>query len=421
MTRTDVQDVTAVPEARLRGQRLTRVGLAAAMLSRLTGRLVGILLVIVLARDAAPATVAVYGYLLGTASLMLVLTDLGVASVAGRDVASGHFPAAAALRAALPAHGLSVLVAGIITAVLTLFTGPDATPPGALLLTVAFVVLGGMNNLWADLLRGAGRVLFEGALEIGSTVLLVVAGVLVVWHGGGILPLTAVVAGKEAVVLVVSWCALRPRRDPAVRTRALLARGMWVAICGTVGVLMFRAGTLVLGGMGSVGALATYVVATRFLDAGGIVAHTVGFGLGPGLATLAADPPAFRATARRYLAAVGLLGVAVAVIGVLVAGPITTIPFGERWVTAVPAVRMAAVTALPVLLLYVCFTVLMARNQVRWMAISTLGGTVVGVTTTIALVAARPTALSGVIGTTAGATALTLLLLWGLRDLLRRS
>jgi O-antigen/teichoic acid export membrane protein len=238
-------------------------------------------------------------------------------------------------------------------------------------------------------------------------------------HGGGIIALTAVVAGKEAAVLLVGWAALRPRRHPEVRGRTLLARGMWVAISGTIGVLMFRAGTLVIGGVGSVGALATYVVATRFLDAGVTVAHTVGFGLGPGMATLAGDPPGFRAAARRYLAAVGVLGVAVAVVGPLVAGPLTTIPFGERWAVAVPAVRMAAVTGLPILLAYVSITVLVARNQVRWMALSTLVSTVVALATTIALVAVHPTAISAVTGTAAGATTLALLLLWGLRDLLR--
>ena len=414
-----VEETPALPEASRRGLRLARVGLAAAMLSRLAGRLVGILLVVVLAREAAPSTVAVYGYLLGTGTLMLVLTDLGVAAIAGRDVASGRMPARGALAAALPAQLVSVLVAGLVTVALTVFTGPAGTPPVALLLTVAFVVVGGLNNLWADLLRGSGRVLLEGALEIGSTTLLVVAGVLVVWHGGGITALVAVVAGKEAAVLLIGWGVLRPRRDPAIRTRSLLSRGMWVAIGGTIGILMFRSGTLVLGGLGSVGALATYVVATRFLDAGVTVAHTVGFGLGPGMAALAQDPPAFRAAARRYLAAIGLLGVVVAVVGVLVAGPLTTIPFGARWVTAVPAVRMAAVAGLPILLSYVSFTLLMARNQVRWMTVSTIGGTVVGLTTTITLVALHPTALSGVIGTAAGATTLAVLVLWGLRDLLR--
>ena len=401
------------------GLRLARVGLAAAMLSRLAGRLVGILLVVVLAREAAPSTVAVYGYLLGTGTMLLVVTDLGVASVAAREVAAGRLPARGALRAALPVQAVSVLAAGVVTVLLTVFFGPRGTPPAALALTVLFVVVGGLNNLWADLLRSTGRVVLEGSLEIASTTLLVVAGVLVVQSGAGIVALTAVVAAKEAVVLLVCWCVLPPRRNAGVRTRTMLRQGVWMAVAGTAVVFLFRAGTLLVGGLGSVGALATYVVATRFFDAGVTVAHTVGFGLGPGLSALAGDAVAFRKAARRYLGLVTALGVAATAVGVLAAGPLTTIPFGQRWAVAVPSVRMAAVAALPILLCYVAFSLLTARGQVRWMATSTVVATLTGVACTAGLLAVRPTALSGVMGTTAGALVLAVLLLVGLRDLLR--
>jgi O-antigen/teichoic acid export membrane protein len=350
--------------------------------------------------------------------MMLVVTDLGVASVAGREVAAGRLPAQGALRAALPVQGVTVAAAAAITVLLTVLFGPDATPPGALALTVAFVVIGGMNNLWADLLRGTGRVLLEGALEIGSTTLLVVTGIVVVESGGGITALTAVVALKEAVVLAVCWIVLPPRRDPAARSRALVALSMWVAVAGTATVLMLRASTLVVGGMGSVSVLATFVVASRFFDAGVTVAHTVGFGLGPGLSALADDPVAFRRAGRKYLAAFTALGVVVTVLGLFLAGPLTTIPFGDRWSVAVPAVQVSAAASLPILLTYVAISLLMARGQARWMALSTVAAAVVGVLSGIALMASDPSAVSGVLGTTVGATTLAVLLLIGLRDLL---
>jgi O-antigen/teichoic acid export membrane protein len=339
--------------------------------------------------------------------------------VAAREVAAGRLPARGALRAALPIQLVSVLAAAALTVVLTVVWGPDGAPPGAVALTVLFVVVGGMNNLWAELLRGTGRVLLEGGLEIASTAVLVVAGILVVQHGGSVTALAAVVAGKEAAVLLVSWAVLRPRRHPGVQSRPLLKQGMWIAVGGTAVVLLNRVGMVVVGSLGSVGALATYVVATRFLDAGATIAHTVGFGLGPGMAALSGDPAAFRSAARKYVGLITLLGVAVAVLGVLVAGPLTTIPFGPRWETAVPAVRVVALAGLPLLLSYVLFTVLMARNQLRWLALSAVAAAVVGLGTSTALVLARPTALSAVIGTTVGVTTLAVLLLAGLRDLLR--
>jgi O-antigen/teichoic acid export membrane protein len=280
------------------------------------------------------------------------------------------------------------------------------------------VIAGGMNNLWADVLRGTGRVLLEGGLQLGSAVALVGAGVVVILMGGSATDLLVVVLVKEIAVLAIAVAVVRPRRSSGVSGRLLLGQGAWVAVASTAAVLLWREGTIVVGAAGSLGALATYVVATRFFDAGVTVAHTVGFGVGPGMAALAADPPAFRQAARKYLGAVTALGTAVAVVGVVLAGPITTVPFGARWADAVPAVRMVAVSALPILLAYLCFSLLMARGQVRWLALSAVTGSVVGLATTIVLTLRSPDALSGVIGTAVGAGVLALLLLAGLRDLL---
>jgi O-antigen/teichoic acid export membrane protein len=400
------------------GMRLARLGLAAAMVSRLLGRLVGILLVIVLAREAGDQTVAVYGYLLGTATLVTMLTDLGVASVAGREVAAGRMPADGALRAALGPQLVSVVAAAALTVLLTTVWGPDDVPFPALALTVLFVLAGGLVNLWAEVLRATGRVLLEGGLQLGAAVALVVAGVVVIYTGGSATDLLLVVLLKEVAVLAVGVVLLRPRRRSGVHTRELLTQGLWMAVASTAVILLWRQGTLVVGATGGIGALATYVVATRFFDAGVTVAHTAGFGLVPGLSALANDAVAFRRAARQYLKLAALAGIVIAVVGVLVAGPITTIPFGERWDDAVPAVRIVALSGPPVLLSYVAFTMYLARGQMRWVTGSAVAGTVAGIGSTLALMLWRPSALSGVLGTTIGATVLVVLLLVGLRDLL---
>jgi O-antigen/teichoic acid export membrane protein len=399
------------------GLRLARLGLAAGMISRLAGRLVGIVLVVVLARQADPSTVAVYGYLLGTATLVLTFTDLGVASVAGREVAAGRLPAAGALYAALWPQLASVVAAALVTVALTVGFGPDTVPPAALGLTVAFVLVGGMNNLWADVLRGMGRVVLEGTVQLAGAVLLALAGVLVIAGGGSATDLLLVVALKEVAALIVVAAVIRPRRA-AVRTRALLGQSVWLAVASTAVVLLWRQGTLVMGGVGSIGALATYVVATRFFDAGVTVAHTFGFGIGPGMSALAADRSAFRSAARKYLGLAAGLGVAVAVVGVLAAGPLTTVPFGARWASAVPAVRFVAVSGLPILIAYVGLTLVVARAQMRWLCFSSVIGMLAGVASTVLLVAHHPNAASAAAGTAIGAVTMAVLLLVGLRDLL---
>lgn len=412
-------DAAAVPAApHADGARLARLGLAAAMVSRLVSRLVGIVLVIVLARFAAPSTVAVYGYLLGTATLLLTLTDLGVAAVAGREVAAGRMPADGALAAALLPQFFSVLAASAVMIGLVTLAGPAGTPATALWMTVPYVLVGGLNNLWADVLRATGRVVLEGALQVGSAGMLVAAGVVVVHLGGAATDLLIVVVVKEVAVLIIAFAVVRPRRRSEAQSRTLVRQGAWVGLGSSAIVLLWREGALVIGAAGSMTVLAVYVVATRFFDAGVTVAHTVGFGLGPGMSALADDPSAFRHAARKYLWQITALGVGVGVAGVFLAGPLTTIPFGAHWEVAVPAVRMVAVAAPLILVIYLCFAVLMARRQVRWLSSSCIAGLVAGLTATILLMWRRPEAVSGVTGMVIGATVLVILLLIGLRDLL---
>ncbi|MGH3827912.1 MAG: oligosaccharide flippase family protein [Pseudonocardiaceae bacterium] len=294
------------------GWRLARVGLAAAIVSRVFSRLVGIVLVVVLARQASTDTVAVYGYLLSTATLVITLTDLGVATIAGREVAAGRLPVEGALRATLVPQAASLSAAAVVTVVLTLVLGPATVPPAALALTVGFVVVGGFNNLCAELLRGAGRVLLEGALQMGSAVALVVGGVLVIKDGGDATDLLLIVLGKEVAVLVAGFALIRPRRCPGVSGRLLLGKSMWLAVASTVLVLLWRQGMVVMGAAGSIGALATYVVASRFLDAGVTLAQTTGFGLGPGMSALADDQTGLRRAVQRYLGLAAMLGTVVA-------------------------------------------------------------------------------------------------------------
>lgn len=399
------------------GGRLARLGLAAAIGSRVIGRLVGIVLVVLLAREAAPDTVAVYGYLLGTATLVATLTDLGVAAVAGREVAAGRLPAGPTLWAALGPQAVSVAGACLVTVALTVFLGPDAVPPSALALTVAFVVAGGFVNLWAEMLRATGRVLVEGGLQIVSAVALVAGGVVVVRSGGDASLLLVVVALRELALLLVMVALLRPRRG-SVRSRALLGQSLWLALGGVGLVLLWRQGTVVVGAVGTIGALAAYVVASRFLDAGITIAHTAGFGLVPGMSALEGDPVAFRREARRYLGLAAGVGLVVAVVGVLAARPITVVPFGERWAGVVPAVQVIAACAVPILLSYVSWTLLLARRQVRRLAVASGSAAVTGTAVSAALVAGRPDAMSAVVGTAVGAVVLAVLLLSGVRDLI---
>ncbi|HTK67082.1 MAG TPA: oligosaccharide flippase family protein [Pseudonocardia sp.] len=400
------------------GRRLARIGLAAALVSRVFSRLVGVVLVVVLARQGDPVTVAVYGYLLGTSSLVIGLTSVGVAGIGSREVAAGRMGPGAALHAALVPQAASLGVAAVLTVALTLTYGPAGVPTVALTLTVACVLVGGFNGLFAELLRGGGRVVLEAALQMAASVGLVIGGVAVVHRGGDATGLLVVVLVKEFALLAAGVALIRPRRLPGVGARDLLRQSIWVALAGTALICLWRHGMVVVGATGGTAAVATYVVASRYLDAGVTLASTAGFGLRPGLSALVTDPVAFRRAVRRYLGLAASVGALVAVVGALAAGPLVTVPFGPRWSDAVGPVRGLALAAPAVLVTFVGLAALVARARTRWVLFGAVAGTGTGAGVSVLLVGGDPTALSPVLGTGAGASVVALMYLIGLRDLL---
>jgi O-antigen/teichoic acid export membrane protein len=403
------------PDSVVHGARLARVGVAAALVSRIFGRLVGLVLVVVLARVSDPTTVALYGFLLGTVTLMASVTDLGVASLAGRDVAARTFSAPQALRMALGPQALSAALAVILTCLMALAAGPEGVDTAVLVPCSAFVVFNALFNLWGEVLRGAGHVVLEGLLQGVSALLLVVAGSLAVLSGAGIVELLWIVAAKEALVLTVAAVCLRPGAAPAIgglSFRALVLRSAWLAVAGTAIVVLWRQGTVLVSALAPTRVLADYVVATRFLDATVTLSHTVGIGLFPAMASLARTAPLEgRRQTRRYLMV--LLGACLplAVLGVLLAAPVTTTLFGDPWSSAVPAVRALALTAPPVLLGYVLWFALLAEGQERWLCLAAVLSGLTAVAGTAVLLAWEPTASAGAWGTCAGAVLLVVLLL----------
>ncbi len=401
------------PDDVLSKGRLVRVGVAAALISRIFGRLIGVVLVVVLARVADPVTVALYGFLLGTVTLMASLTDLGVASLAGRDVAAKVATAPAALRSALGPQALSTVMAVVLTCLVAVLAGPSGVDASVLLPCSVFVVANAMFNLWAEVLRGDGKVVLEGVLQGVSALLLVTAGSLAVLAGAGIVPLLWIVAGKEQAVLAIAAVWLRPGAgmDAGLSFGALLRRSAWLAVAGTALVLLWRQGTLLVSGMASTRALADYVVATRLLDASVTLAHTLGIGLFPGIAALAAEAPeAVRAHVRRYLFAVLGLSVPLAVLGVVLADPVTTLVFGSQWESAVPAVRVLAATTPLILLGYLLWFVLLAEGQERWLFAGALAAAATSMGATAVLLVVDPGAAAGAWGTGAGALVLAVVL-----------
>lgn len=389
----------------LSGRALARVGVVVALASRILSRLVGLILIVVMARVAPAELISGYGYLLTTAALFGSLTDLGVAAVSGREVASGAAGPWPAMRAALPFQ----LLSGTVTAAAVVFTtatvGPDGLPASALALAGVFVVANSAVNLCSELLRSAGRVLAEAAVQSLTTVLLVGVGTAIILGDLGLDLLLAVIAGKELLAVLV-MVVLLPRRGPqwSHPRGQLLRRSVVVAVAAASLMVLWRQGALIAGAKLDVGTLAVFMVATRLLDAGVTICHIFGVGIMPGLSQMwALDRRDYGRELRRFLVGATLMGLVVGAAGWFSARWLTLLIFGPRWGSATSTVQLIALTGAVMVPLYVVWFGLLAARRERVLVLGTVPAVLVAIALSYTATVLWDTPWAPVLGSAVGA------------------
>ena len=355
-------------------------GPAAVLGSRLFGKALSFGFIIVLVRNVGEHDVAAYSYLVALALTFSLLSDTGVAVIAGRDVARGDVALGTAYRAGLPAVLAGCAVGALAVAAFgAVDSGPGSTGM-ALAMTAAFVAVNGLFNFQCDLLRGDGRLGLEAGLQTIAGPLFVLVGTAVVLGGGGLALLMTAFALKEVLMLLLTQRFLPwPGRAPRTRGLAwtLLRAGILVSIASTCLAVVLRASLVVLSNVADVSEAAHYSVAYRFAEIAFMVAQVLGIALLPAMSVrFAAD----RGEGRRF--ALRLLGITTAVVAVVtpllvwVTPAILVFAFGEGYRAAGPAARVL-VSMLPVLMaLSLAWNALIADRRERPLIVAGVAGVV---------------------------------------------
>jgi O-antigen/teichoic acid export membrane protein len=393
------------------------VGSVAAVGSRVVGRVLGLGFVVLLARRQSPLIFAEYNYLLILSAALTVITDAGVAAVAGREVARGAAELGAAYRAAFVVQLVTGLVGAVAVVGLGLVVpGPDRDL-GALLLLGVLVAANSIFNLQAELLRGAGRPIIEGGIQLLAGLLQLGVGAAVLYAGGGLVGVFAALAAKQLVVVVLCqawlpapWSA---QRD-AQLSRVVFRRGLWLGGATTLATVIWRFGALVIGNVGSVAALADFAVSSRYLEVSAMISQTLGIGMLPALARRSTSSPhGIRRFTVRIAVILTVLTSLLTVPAVLFTGPITTAVFGGRYRSAVVASQVLVGVTPLVVLHYVLWYALVAERLERWVTIAAAAGATAALAT-IAWVVLRPTATVTAIATAIAIAVATAVLCLGL-------
>lgn len=314
--------------------------------SRLGAKLALLLFLIALPRLLTLGEFAAYSYLLALAVTFSLLGETGVALAAGREVSSGRFTPAQALRASLPV----VTVGGLAAAVLlSAFVALDSGPGAGLAAAAAaalFVVANTYFNLAATLLRSTGRVGLEAAVQSLGMAAFVATGIVLALAGFGVAAILAALALKEAVSAAIAHRALRADIDlrrcgPTGRWRTLLRIGVHLALASTAFAVITRAPLVLLGNLAPAAQVAWFSAPLRLADAALVVAATAGFALLPTLThLLASDRPRATRLMSRLLWIGGAGGLALGALGVLFAEDIVRVVFGAAFTPAAACARI---------------------------------------------------------------------------------
>jgi O-antigen/teichoic acid export membrane protein len=381
-----------------------------AVASRVGGKLIGLVFIVVLARISTPTEFASYSYLIALALLFVILTDSGMGAAAGRDVARGDIGLATVYREGVAGAAAGGALGAIALCAVGLLDSGPGSEGMALAFAALFVAFNAVFNFQASILRSSGRHWVESALQVVGGALFVIVGVAIVLSGLGIGALMAAFAIKEATMVCLAQAYLPDPRRAARKPdawRGLLASGIVMSVATILFAVTLRMSQIALGNIGTVDELASYSVSYRFLEATGVVCAAIGVGIGPLLcARFAGDEVRARRSVVKALAVAGGAALVVTPVAVAVTPFVVSTAFGERYRVAGPAAQLFVATIPIMLILFVSWFALLAQRRERIVVAAAAGGALVAGASTLLVVHSQD-AMSAAIGAALGVTTMS--------------
>ncbi len=303
----------------------------------------------VLARLLTPEDFGVVGFAAVVISFLAVLQELGLGSALIQrrggvdDAADTVFTFNLMVGAAL-----TLVVLGLAPSVASFFDEPQVTP--LLQALSATFLLNALATTHITLLRRDLAFARKAIPDIGSSVVKGLVGVLAAVAGYGVWSLVlAQLAGSVAAVLL-SWSVIpwRPRiRIQVPLLRSLTRFGGTLMVADIVHALVANLDYVIVGRVLGGTALGIYVLAYRLPELLLIgFASVLNQAVFPAFASVQDRPEALR---RGFLATVRYSSMVVVPIGlglIVAADPIVSALLGDRWIEAIPVLRVVAASAL---------------------------------------------------------------------------
>jgi O-antigen/teichoic acid export membrane protein len=342
-------------------------------------------------RRLGPTDYGLFVTALTFVTLAMFLTDLGVSSVAGREIAKNPEEAPHIL-----GHNLGLrltlslaLVPPLILLGLLLYRGSTAQLYWAIALIALAVPFQSVRSVAAGFFVASIRNYLTAAIAVLNQLAYVIALIVALYAHSGIVGCAAaylfstVIASAAAFFITRREVEFRPRFN-ARRWRAVIGQSMSIGMIQIVNLIYLKADTFLLSLMASPHAVGLY----------GVAYVIIGFlTLGPGLLMVSLIPLIARAEddeleslLRRAVAFLATVGVLVACGAYLFAPAVVELLAGPKFSGAVTPVRVLGVACIFTYVNNAFGFAAFARNRHQRMLIVSLAGLVVNVASNIAVI-----------------------------------
>ena len=364
------------------------------VLERGVGVLIGLFVMVLVARHLGPERLGAYAYLFGLATLLMPLAQFGLESIVMRRAVAEPDGARATLGSAMAVQ-VGGAVAGVALSVgfVALAGGPAGVTPALALLAALTLAAQPLEtlNAWLKARERMARVVLPRI----AVALVIAAAALVLLRREA--PLDAFVAlrGAEAVglalaaALAYATAAGAPGRPHVSRVEvARLAReGLPLALSAVAVALYMRLDQVMLGQLADEAELGFYSVAVRLAEIGFVVTMALRTSMFAGMVRAhERDPEGFDAHAQRLYDAMGLAAIGTGLVGAAGCALLLVPVFGAAYAPALP-MALVLLLSLPWVFLGVAqHTVLVIRGRSGMVLAMTVVGAVSNAFLNLALI-----------------------------------
>lgn len=339
-----------------RGKIRTDLGLAVSV--ELVQKLVGYVVIVLLARYLDKARMGEYFFAAAVSAMFAMPAELGTSKYLVRtaaerpDAARDVLSRVLALRLPLLALSFATLVA------LTALLRPDVL--AVMTLTAAYTLIGDLYFSFGATFVGLRRMKLRFVTAATGHVVLLAVVVFGVRAGASLPEILAGYVGANLVALGAAALVMRlrvgrfgMRWDPAAALE--IARESWpFFLLAVLGLVQFKIDTVMIFFLGTAPGVANYESAYKLLEVSRVAVRPLNLIFFPIAARLVVreDWAALRRLVRRLVLGVGALGLVATLVVTALAGLLVPLIWGSRYLDAVPILRVLYLTAAP---LYVGF------------------------------------------------------------------